>query len=152
MPNRVSVYLEQEILSANNLQLIHILYQATINELREARRNMASRQIPAKCANFSQACSLIGELLSALDLKDGGEIAGRLKALYEYMLARLLEANLRNLDEPVAHVIALLSTLDEGWKELANQRTPMEPQYSTPGASLHFGAGDVDAPAQVWSF
>ena len=92
MPNRVSVYLEQEILSANNVQLIHITYQAAITELRDARKNMASRKIAEKCANFSQACSLIGELLSALDLNAGGEIAVNLKALYEYMLARLAKA------------------------------------------------------------
>jgi flagellar protein FliS len=152
MPNRVSVYLEQEILSANGVQLIHILYQAVITELREARRNMASRKIPEKCANFSQACSLIGELLGSLDLNAGGEIAVRLKALYEYMLTRLLEANMRNLDEPVAQVIALLSTLDEGWKELANHRPSSERDLSAASPITPYGAADPDVPAQVWSF
>jgi flagellar secretion chaperone FliS len=151
MANRVSVYLEQEILSANNIQLIHILYQSAIGELRDARRNMAARQIAAKCANFSQASALIGELLSALDLDAGGEIAARLKSLYEYMLARLLEANLRNLDEPVAQVISLLSTLDEGWKELANPQ-PVASEPSTSRLPAHFGASEVEAPAQVWTF
>jgi flagellar protein FliS len=152
MPNRVSIYLEQEILSANNVQLIHILYQAAITELRDARRNMASRKIAEKCANFSQACSLIGELYSALDLDAGGQIAVNLKALYEYMLAQLLQANIRNLDEPVAQVIALLSTLDEGWKELANQRTYGEPELSAANPVARYGGGDVDTPAQAWSF
>jgi flagellar protein FliS len=148
MSNRVSVYLEQEILSASSLQLVHILYQAAIGELRDARRNMASRQIAAKCADLSKASALIAELLSALDLEAGGQIATRLKALYEYMLARLLEANMRNLDEPVAQVIALLSTLDEGWKELAQPATQPQHAHSTP----HFGTADIDTPAQVWSF
>jgi flagellar protein FliS len=152
MPNRVSVYLEQEILSASGLQLVHILYQAAIDELRDARKNLAARQIPAKCANIAQACSLIGELHSALDLGAGGEIAYRLKALYEYMLARLLEANMRNLDEPLAQVIALLSTLDEGWKQIANQAVPSTREFSTANSSAYFGAADVDPPAQVWSF
>jgi flagellar secretion chaperone FliS len=152
MPNRVSVYLEQEILSANNVQLIHILYQAAITELRDARRNMASRKIAEKCANFSQACSLIGELYSALDLDAGGQIAVNLKALYEYMLAQLLQANIRNLDEPVAQVIALLSTLDDGWKELANRRTSSEPEFSAANPVASYGAVDVDTPAQMWSF
>ena len=150
MANRVSIYLEQEILSASNLQLVHILYQSAINELRDAKRNMASRQIAAKCANFSKACALIGELLTSLDLDAGGEIAARLKALYEYMLTRLLFANARNLEEPLTEVMALLSTLDEGWKQLANQKPEREPSASR--AATHFGAGDVDTPAQVWSF
>src|ERR1700722_13691053 len=126
MANRVSAYFEQEILAANGLQLVHILYQAAISELCDARRNMASRQVAAKCANFSRACALIGELLSSLDLTQGGEIAARLKSLYEYILTRLLLANLGNLDEPVAEVVALLVTLDEGWKELASQNPHSE--------------------------
>jgi flagellar protein FliS len=147
MAKRVSIYLEQEILSANNLQLVHILYQATIHELREARRSMAARQIPEKCARMTHACNLIGELLSSLDMTAGGEIAVRLKALYEYMLTRLLQANLKNLEEPVADVIALLSTLDEAWKELANQKPPTPP----PSAQA-FISGDLDVPSQAWSF
>jgi flagellar protein FliS len=146
MSNRVSIYLEQEILSANPLQLVHILYQATITELREALRNLASRDIAAKCRNLMKASELIGELLSALDLEAGGEIAVRLKALYEYMLSRLLLANLHNLDEPIGETIALLSTLDEGWRELACRR----PDQSTFTPS--FVGNDADSPAQVWSF
>jgi flagellar secretion chaperone FliS len=152
MANRVSVYLEQEILSANGLHLVHILYQAAINELREARRNMAARDIASKCANFSKACLLLGELLSTLDLNAGGQIAVKLKALYEYMLSRLLFANVRNLDEPVAEVIALLSTLDEGWKQLAIQRPPAEAERSASNLPAHFGTADVEVPAQSWSF
>jgi flagellar protein FliS len=152
MANRVSVYLEQEILAAHPLELVHILYQSAIAELREARRNMASRDIRAKCANLSKASELIGELLCSLDLEAGGEIAVRLKALYEYMLSRLLLANLRNRDEIVAEIIALLSTLDEGWKELATRRQEPEPARAASRFSSSFGGNEIDAPAQVWSF
>jgi flagellar secretion chaperone FliS len=152
MSNRVSIYLEQEILSANPLQLVHILYQASITELREARRNMASRDIAAKCRNLTKASELVGELLSALDLDLGGEIAVRLKALYEYMLSRLLVANLRNLDEPIVETIALLSTLDEGWKELASRRPDAQLPQERSSFSSNFVSGDFDTPAQVWSF
>jgi flagellar secretion chaperone FliS len=152
MANRVSVYLEQEILSANSLHLIHILYQSAITELRDARRNLAAREIASKCANISKACRLIGELLSVLDLNAGGELADNLKALYEYMLSRLLQANLRNLDEPMAEVIALLSTLDEGWKQLANQRQSSEPEMRHAAHPSQFGSRDVEVPAQSWSF
>jgi flagellar protein FliS len=152
MANRVSIYLEQEILSANGFQLVHILYSSAIDELRDARRNLASRQIAAKCANLAKASALIGELLSSLDLNAGGEIAARLKALYEYMLARLLRANISNLDEPIAEVIALLSTLDEGWKQLANPPQSPDPIGTSSARAARFGASDVDVPAQVWSF
>lgn len=151
MSNRFSAYMEQEILSANSTQLVHLLYQAAITELRDARRNLASKQIPAKCANISKACQIIGELVSALNFEAGGEIAVRLDALYRYMLSRLLEANLRNLDEPIAEVTALLSTLGEAWKELAAEPPTQKLNGAMTPFAGQFGTDALDRPAQVWS-
>jgi flagellar secretion chaperone FliS len=131
MSNRLSIYLEQEILSAGRLQLIHLLYQAAITEIRDARRNMAAKRVAEKCSNINKACAIVTELRGSLNHEEGGEIALRLEALYNYILSRLLDANLRKLDEPLGEVIALLSTLDEAWKELAhNEEIVQEPQFS----------------------
>ena len=121
MKKRVSVYLEQEILSAGGLRLIHLSYQAAITEIRDARRNMAAGRIPEKCANLTKACAIVVELRNSLNREEGGDIATNLEALYGYMLSRLLDANLRKLQEPLVEVLTLLSTLDEAWKELADE-------------------------------
>lgn len=130
MSNRLSVYLEQEILAAGRLQLIHLLYQAAITEIRDARRNMAAKRIREKCSNLNKACAIVTELRGSLNHEEGGEIAPRLEAIYDYILFRLLDANLRKLDEPLGEVIALLVTLDEAWKELA-QKEEMDPSPLT---------------------
>jgi flagellar protein FliS len=152
MAKRVSAYLEQEILSASPLELVHILYQAAIGELRDARRNMALRDIPAKCGNINNASKYIGELLCSLDLDAGGDIAARLKGLYEYMLSRLLFANFKNQDEPLAEIISLLSNLDEAWKQLAEQRLDTAAPGVTSGISPGMFCTDGEGAAQVWSF
>jgi len=56
------------------------------------------------------------ELNASLDRDRGGEIAGRLSQLYDYMLGRLLEANMQQSDPPLAEVLALLATLAEAWQ------------------------------------
>jgi flagellar protein FliS len=153
MQSRVSLYLEQEILSASPVQLVHLLYQTAMTELRDARRNLAGKQIPAKCANITKACNIILELQTSLDLEAGGELSTRLQALYGYMLCKLLDANLKNADGPMAEVLGLLSTLDEAWEQLANQRQEQGPsQHSAAIPAAMFSSPDaLDSSARSWS-
>jgi flagellar secretion chaperone FliS len=154
MANRVSIYLEQEILSATGLQLVHLLYQAVMTELRDARSNLAKKEIAGRCRNISKACEMLGELRGSLNHEAGGEIAERLNALYCYMLSRLLDANLHQQDEPLAEVLGLLSTLDEAWKQLAAEQPGAE-QLEAPSERIPhpaFALGDApDTLSHAWS-
>jgi flagellar secretion chaperone FliS len=151
MATRVSVYLEQEILAATGLQLVHLLYQATITELREARTNLAKNDTANRCKNISKACEMIGELRGSLNFELGGEIASRLNDLYGYMLCRLLHANLRRDDAALGEILGLLSTLGEAWKQLANEH-PAEPSVPDSERLPHnaFAIGE-DRLSHVWS-
>jgi flagellar secretion chaperone FliS len=149
MATRVSVYLEQEILSATGLQLVHLLYQAAISELREARTSLAKRDVANRCRSISKACEFLGELRGSLNHQEGGEIATGLDQLYCYMLGRLLDANLRQEDAPLAEVVGLLSTLDEAWKHLAAEQLP-EASELLSGGRLPFGDG-TDVASNAWS-
>jgi len=83
-----------------------------------------------------------------LDHQSGGEISSRLSALYEYMVHRLLDANMEQSDEPLAEVSSLLATLAEGW---AGIRKPAEPEAVE--ANLWTAPEAVAASAsQAWSF
>jgi flagellar secretion chaperone FliS len=149
MATRVSVYLEQEILSATGLQLVHLLYQAAISELREARTSLAKREVASRCRSISRACEFLGELRGSLNHQEGGEIASGLDELYCYMLGRLLDANLRQEDAPLAEVVGLLSTLDEAWKHLAKEQLPVASGF-IPSSNLAFGDA-ADAASNSWS-
>ena len=121
-----SSYFEQQILSAGPLDLVCLLYQTAIARVRDARRHLAGGDIPARCAAISKTCDIVGELMAGLDLKAGGALAERLRGLYTYILCRLLDANVQKADEPLAEVLGLLMTLQEGWKQIAEQ-SKMEP-------------------------
>ena len=122
--NAQEAYLEQRILSADPLDLVRLLYQAAIGAVRDARRALSAGEIAARSQSINKACGIVLELNAALDHAHGGELSSRLAALYDYMLRRLLEANMQQSDGPLADVLGLLSTLSEAWEQT---RVPAEP-------------------------
>jgi flagellar protein FliS len=98
-----------------------MLYQGCMQAVREARLHLAEGRIADRSREITKACQIVIELAVSLDHEHGGEISRRLALLYDYMHRRLLEANMRQSDEPLADVLGLLSTLAEGWEGI---RTP----------------------------
>lgn len=109
-------YLESEVLSADRARLIEILYRAAITAVGAARRHLAAGAIRERSMQIGKALSIVHALISALDHRKGGQIAWRLNGLYAYISERLIEANAKQIDAPLAEVEKLLSTLLEAWE------------------------------------
>ncbi len=140
-------YLESRVLSADPLGLVRVLYQAAIASVHDARRYLAAGQITERSRSISKACEIVIELNAALDHQRGGEISARLAALYDYMLRRLLEANIEQSDALLAEVLGLLSTLSEAWEQLRPAPEPA-PAAESPWAV----PVEAAAATQAWSF
>lgn len=140
-------YLENRVLSADPLELVRLLYQAALTAVRDARQALVAGEIAARSRAISKACEIVIALNSALDHSRGGEISQRLAALYDYILRRLLDANLQQSDAALAEVLGLLSTLAEGWAEA---RVPSE--ASAAASPWAAPAEPVSAGSQAWSF
>ena len=123
--NAHDAYLESRILSANPLDLIRLLYQASIAEVREARRYLAEGDIASRCRCISKAHCILSELALCLDHERGGELSHRLARLYDYMQRRMLEANAGQQDAPLREVLGLLSTLSEAWEGISDPVAPV---------------------------
>ena len=61
----------------------------------------------------------MASLQSWLDMEKGGEIAGNLNNLYDYMVRRLLEANTENDQAALDEVAGLLGEIKAGWDGIA---------------------------------
>ena len=125
--NAHDAYLESRVLSADPVELIHLLYEAAIEAVREARRYLAEGEIAARSRSITKAYGILQDLVAALDHERGGEISGRLGQLYDYMQRRLLEANFQQTDQPLAEVLGLLATLAEAWQGVKRQTQPAAP-------------------------
>jgi flagellar protein FliS len=119
--NAVNPYFEQTILNADPIELIGMVYQRAIFCVRDAREHLQQKRIAKRSAAIMGAYAALAELLAALRPVLAPELARRLQELYLYMQQRLLEANARQIDQPLAEVLGLLSTLAEGWSGVAEQ-------------------------------
>lgn len=135
--NAHNAYLESRILSANPMELICLVYQAAISEVREARRHLQERNIRARSNSITKVHDMLSELTTVLDHKRGGAIANNLARLYDYMMRRITEANFKQIDEPLAEVLGLLTTLKEGWDGICGQAEPavLAPTQDAPKTS-----------------
>ena len=141
-------YLESRVLAASPLELVRLLYQGAMGAVREARRFLSEGKIAERSRSISKACEIVIQLNASLDHQQGGEIATRLAALYDYMLRRLLEANQRQTDAPLADVLGLLSTLSEAWAAAVPSAEPVtaaENPWSVPQETVPALA------SQAWS-
>jgi flagellar protein FliS len=143
-------YLESRIESAEPLQLVQLLYQGALAAVRDARRHLASGDIASRSRAVSKAFAIVTELTTSLDRARGGEIAFRLARFYDYVQRRLLEANLRQQDEPLAEVLGLLSTLAEAWQEIGEKTNPAPRAASAPWAQAA-NPESADGAMRAWS-
>ena len=111
--------------SASPHQLIQMLFDGLFQSLNAARGALQRGDIEEKGRHISKAVRILQEgLVVGLDLEKGGELAANLKLLYDYSVAQLTKANVRNDELLVEEVIMVLQPVAQGWKEIgptANQ-------------------------------
>ena len=152
-------YLTSRVLSADPLELVHMLYEHAVQLVRDARRSLAARDIASRSRDIAKTIAIVTELESSLDHERGGTVSGNLARLYEYIRFRLSEANVKQVDGPLAEVEGLLTTLSEGWSAIRTQEDPV-PAAAPAGfsgreaftsSSPFTEAGEVVSGSHTWS-
>ncbi|WP_303786377.1 flagellar export chaperone FliS [Azovibrio restrictus] len=108
---------ESAVHSADPHRLILLLFEGTENALALAHFHAEQGNITARGNAISKAIDIITNGLKAsLDIQQGGELAERLAALYDYMASRLLWANMKNDIPTIEEVQSLLGEIHEAWR------------------------------------
>jgi len=114
------VSIEAAVESSDPHRLILMLFDGAITAVSLAKIHMDAGDIPQKGMAISKAIDLVTNgLLASLDMESGGDLAGRLAGLYDYMAQRLLFANLKNSAAALDEVSELLTSLRDAWAEIA---------------------------------
>lgn len=118
-----SVQVETGVGAADPHKLVTMLFDGAILTLSKARAEMEAGHIEAKGNSVSKAIEIINAGLKAsLDQSAGGDLAGRLAALYDYMCERLLYANLNDNTAAIDEVSGLLTGLREAWLSISPKK------------------------------
>jgi flagellar protein FliS len=108
--------------TANPVQLIVLLYDGAMTAVAMAKGEIERQNIQEKSKLIIKALAIIEGLRTAIDHKNGGEIATNLNDLYLYMSLQLTNANLKNDQEKLDEVLHLLGELRASWEVLANNQ------------------------------
>jgi flagellar protein FliS len=114
-------YKQMAIKTATRGQILIMLYEAAIQNVKKASLALDRKDIAGKGVAIGKAHDIINELVNTLDFEVGGDIARNLERLYNFMTEQLVKANLDNSKEPLQQVLKLLETLLSGWRGAVEQ-------------------------------
>ncbi|MDN3649354.1 flagellar export chaperone FliS [Reinekea marina] len=115
-----SVGTQTSIVDADPHRLVQLLFEGALARISAAKGHIARKEYDKKSNQINSAINIIGGLQESLNL-DAGELALNLERLYDYMIRRLFEANVRNSVEMLEEVNNLLTQIKTAWDEIREQ-------------------------------
>lgn len=113
-----SVGLETGVSSTSPHGLIVMLYEGALLQISQARNAIATGDAAVRAKSIHKAIQIIEEgLVVALDPR-GGELAGHLRSLYQYMASRLLSASIKSDVAALDEVSKLMNELLGAWRSI----------------------------------
>ena len=112
-------YREAEVLSASPAQLVVIVYEHLLINLRRARLQLADADGAARSDSLARARAALTELLVTLDHQKGGDLAARLASIYTFMLGELSVMGVKPSAERLDAIIGLAGELHEAFSQVA---------------------------------
>lgn len=109
------------VAGADKLRLVQLMMQGAKERIARAKGHVQRGEISQKGEQIGRAIALIDGLRASLDKEAGTEIAGNLERLYDYMIRKLLEANVRDDVKLLDEVASLIGEVKAGWDDLMRQ-------------------------------
>ena len=110
--------LSSAVMEADPHRLGALLLSGACERLRLAEACVARGDLARKGKAIGEVSAIIGHLNGSLDHEAGGDIAGSLSALYDYVQTRLIEANLHNDASALRESLDLLGEIESAWNAI----------------------------------
>lgn len=127
--NPYQAYQQNSVTQSTPGELTLMLYNGCLKFLNQAKKGIETKDIELKNTNIQKAQNILRELMITLDMSV--PISKSLVTLYEYMLNRLVEANIQNDIAKVDEVIGYTTEFRDTWKQVI--QINRQKQYGTTG-------------------
>lgn len=114
--NPYQAYQQNSINTASPGELTLMLYNGCLKFIRFAKKAIEEKKIQEKHTNIIKAQNIIRELMVTLDMQY--DVAKHLMVMYDYILYRLIDANLKNDLEILNEVEGIVTEFRDTWKEV----------------------------------
>ncbi|WP_102795740.1 flagellar export chaperone FliS [Bowmanella denitrificans] len=113
--------IKQDIASADPHKLTLMLMQGALDRMAFAKGCIERKEFEAKAEHLSRASAIVMNLRDTLDMSLQSEVSDNLYALYDFMLQRLIDANVQNSLKIMDEVISLMLPIKTAWAEIPEQ-------------------------------
>ncbi len=139
--NGIQSYRKTDVMTANPKRLIIMCYEGAIENLKISEKKYIEQDHEGRSRALTKAQDILNELLCTLDFEKGGSIASSLDSLYNYMLRRIIHADVNRDVTSIKEVIGMLNELKSAWEEiLYNPSNEIEPAARGYGAEIRHQA------------
>ena len=113
--NPYQAYQSNAVTTASPGELTLMLYNGCLRFMKAARTAIEIKDIEEKNENLIKAQNIISELRVTLNMDL--EVSNNLMAMYEYIMRRLIEANVKNDTAILDEAAELVTDLRDTWKQ-----------------------------------
>ena len=111
-----NAYLRSKVMTATPAELTLMLYEGAIKFVNKAIMSIEKDDVMGAHNNLMKTQRIIVELRASLDHKY--PVAKEFDTVYEYILRRLVEANIKKDKDILEEVLEHLRTMRDTWKEV----------------------------------
>jgi flagellar secretion chaperone FliS len=110
-------YRRVDLESAPKTQILERLYDRFARDIADARVAIMARNIEAKAKAISHANQIVVQLKMALNHNVAPELCRNLESLYNFVLVRLGQANVKLTTKPLDEALVVMSGLGDAFKQ-----------------------------------
>jgi len=120
--NPYAAYAQSKVMTASPAELTLMLYDGAIKFCNIAIMGVQEKDIEKAHIHIIKVERILQEFLNTLDYKY--PVAKDFENVYNYLIRRLHEANMRKDEEILQEVLKHLRTMRDTWKEVMRLNTP----------------------------
>jgi|688.fasta_scaffold52619_3 flagellar protein FliS len=117
--NPAAGYRATQVNAASPAERVVLLYEGALRFSRSSIVALERGDRPGAHTASVRAQEIVGELRATIDLTSGGEIASSLDALYDFVIDRLLQGNIRRDAALTNEAIRVIEELIGAWRQIA---------------------------------
>ena len=117
MNQYVKQYQKTHIETASQETILIMLHDGVIQFLNKAKIAMDNKDIQESHNNLMNAQNILHEFLHTIDPEPNPELAQHLTNLYNYLISQLVEANMKQVQEPIDNVLSFIKDLKATWEQ-----------------------------------
>lgn len=127
--NAFNAYKQNSVTTASPGELTLMLYNGCLKFLNRAKIAMGEKNIEERNNNIQRSQAIIAELMSTLNMDI--QVSKQMLPLYEYMIRRLTDANIKSEPAIIEEVEGLVTEFRDTWKEVI--KITRQQQYGSVG-------------------